>query len=132
MGVNLMVQASRDGDFMGNLWNLKLGYNIIILYYIIYYICVYIYIDRYNQASKGLNWIFGDSTSVDVGLGPSSPCPIVGPGPSIRAWRKLVARGFVKRAEVEPLRRMGPARRWLLLQKVAHLVATEAQTTDLT
>lgn len=46
-------------------------------------------------------------------------------GPSIRAWRKLVARGFVKRAEVEPLRRMGPARRWLLLQKVTHLVATE-------
>ena len=48
-------------------------------------------------------------------------------GPSIRAWRKLVARGFVKRAEVEPLRRMGPARRWLLLQKVTHLVATEAR-----
>eukprot|EP00435_Cladocopium_sp_Y103_P038952 s1141_g10.t1 len=45
--------------------------------------------------------------------------------PSIRAWRKLVARGFVKRYEVEPLRRMGPARRWLLLQKVTHLVATE-------
>ena len=47
------------------------------------------------------------------------------PGPSIRAWRKLVAHGFVKRYEAEPLRRMGPARRWLLLQQVTQLLAKE-------
>ena len=46
-------------------------------------------------------------------------------GPSIRAWRKLVAHGFVKRYEAEPLRRMGPARRWLLLQQVTQLLAKE-------
>ncbi|CAK9040421.1 unnamed protein product [Durusdinium trenchii] len=46
-------------------------------------------------------------------------------GPSTRAWRKLLAHGLVRRVEVEPLRRMGEARGWLLLQETVELLHQE-------
>ena len=52
--------------------------------------------------------------------------------PSLRAWRKLVALGLLRRTEAEPLRRMGAARSLFLLQQVAEFCASQVSSGELT